>query len=127
MTPRNYQKGDVLFRKGDTATEMFLTVTGQFLVTEIGIELPAGRIMGELGFLSPKNNRTQSVECIENGEVLTIAYDKLREIYFKNPGFGYYFLRLTNDRLLQNYARLEGLIEQNKAKLQIVTAAKRAK
>ncbi len=50
MTPRKYRKGEVLFRKGDVANEMFLTVTGKFLVTEIGIELPPGRIMGELGF-----------------------------------------------------------------------------
>ena len=117
MTPRSYQKGDVLFRKGDAATEMFLTVTGKFLVTEIGIEIPPERILGELGFLSPKNHRTQSVECIEDGEVLTIGYEKLHEIYLQNPEFGYYFLRLTSDRLLQNHARLEGLVEQSKAAL----------
>ena len=44
--------GEVLFHKGDAAKEMFYTVTGKFLVSEIGVELPAGRIMGELGFLS---------------------------------------------------------------------------
>src|SRR5713226_5472705 len=40
MTERKYRKGDVLFRKGDTANEMFLNVTGKFLVTEFSIELP---------------------------------------------------------------------------------------
>jgi CRP-like cAMP-binding protein len=123
MTSRKYRKGDVLFHKGDAANEMFYTVTGKFLVTEIGIELPPGRIMGELGFLSPKNRRTQTVECIENGDVLTITYDKLLELYFQNPEFGYYFLRLTSERLLSNIARLEGIIEENKAKLEAATAA----
>jgi hypothetical protein len=118
MTRRKYRKDDVLFRKGEPANEMLYIVTGKFLVKEIGIELSAGRIVGELGFLSPNNRRTQTVECIENGEVLTITYDKLLEIYFQNPEFGYYFLRLTSDRLLQNIARLEGIIEQqNKLKL----------
>ena len=126
MTPRNYQKGDVLFRKGDAATEMFLTVTGKFLVTEIGIEIPAGRILGELGFVSPNNHRTQSVECIEDGEVLAVGYDRLLEIYLQNPEFGYYFLRLTSDRLLQNFARLQGLVEQSKAALAAANAAKTA-
>lgn len=126
MTPRDYRKGDQLFRKGDAATEMFLTVTGKFLVTEIGIEIPPGRVMGELGFLSPKNHRTQSVECIENGEVLTISYEKLLEIYFQKPEFGYYFLRLTSDRLLQNFARLEGIIERDKAAVAAADAAKAA-
>jgi CRP-like cAMP-binding protein len=97
---------------------MYLTVTGKFLVKEIGVELPPGRLMGELGFITPNNKRTQTVECVETGEVLTITYDRLLEIYFENPEFGYYFLRLASDRLIQNIARLEGVIEQNKAQLQ---------
>jgi len=124
MTPRKYRNGDVLFHKGDVAKEMFLTITGKFLVTEIGVELPPGRIMGELGFIAPKNRRTQTVKCIENGEVLTITYDKLLELYFQNPEFGYYFLRLTSERLMQNIARLEGILEENKAKLQAAPATK---
>jgi hypothetical protein len=119
MTARKYKKGDVLFHKGDAAKEMFYTVTGKFLVKEIRIEIPPGRIMGELGFLSKNSRRTQTVECIESGEVLTMTYDKLLEIYFQNPEFGYYFLRLSSDRLMQNISRLEGIIEENnKAKLQ---------
>ena len=115
MTRRKYGKGDVLFRKGDRANEMFFTVTGKFLVTELGIELPPGRLVGELGFLSPDNRRTQSLECTEDGQVLTITYERLLEIYFQNPEFGYYFLRLSTERLLQNITRLEGIIDQYKA------------
>ncbi len=110
MNRRIYRRGDVLFRKGQTANEMFLTVTGKFLVTEIGVELPPGRLVGELGFVTPNNRRTQTVECIESGEVLTITYDRLLEIYFDNPEFGYFFLRLASDRLLQNISRLEAII-----------------
>src|SRR6202049_1547827 len=69
MTERKYRKGDVLFKKDDTADEMFLTVTGKFLVTEIAVELPPGRLMGELGFLTPNNRRTATVECTEDGHV----------------------------------------------------------
>ncbi len=115
MNRRKYGKGDVLFRKGDRANEMFFTVTGKFLVTELGIELPPGRLVGELGFLSPDNRRTQSLECTEDGQVLAITYDRLLEIYFQNPEFGYYFLRLSTERLLQNTARLEEIIDQYKA------------
>ncbi len=60
---------------------------------------------------------TQTVECIQDGEVLTMSYDRLLEIYFQNPEFGYYFLRLSSERLLQNIARLEKIIEQNRASL----------
>jgi hypothetical protein len=115
MSPRKYRAGEVLFNKGDVAKEMFLTVTGKFLVTEIDVELPPGRMMGELGFVAPENRRTQTVKCTEDGAVLTITYEKLLELYFQNPEFGYYFLRLTSERLLQNISRLEGVIEANKA------------
>jgi hypothetical protein len=123
MTERKYRKGDVLFKKDDAANEMLLTVTGKFLVKEINVELPPGRLMGELGFLTPDNRRTATIECIENGHVLTITYEKLLEIYFQNPQFGYYFLVLTSQRLLENIARLEAIIAQNKTTQQAAAAS----
>src|ERR1700727_3655122 len=57
MSERKFRKGDVLFKKDDTANEMFLTVTGEFLVTEINVKLPPGRLMGALRLLSPDNRR----------------------------------------------------------------------
>jgi Cyclic nucleotide-binding domain len=122
MTERRYRQGDTLFKKDDAATEMFLTVTGKFLVKEIGVELPPGRLMGELGFLTPNKRRTATVECIEDGQVLTITYERLLEIYFQTPQFGYYFLVLTSQRLLENISRLEGIIAQNKIEQQTATA-----
>src|SRR6266436_7884233 len=109
MTERKYRKGDVLFKKDDAAHEMLLTVTGRFLVKEISVELPPGQLMGEFGFLTPDNRRTATIECVKDGHVLTIAYEKLLEIYFQNPQFGYYFLILTSQRLLENIKRLEGI------------------
>ena len=122
MTERKYRRGDKLFKKDDAATEMFLTVTGKFLVREIDVELPPGRLMGELGFLTPDNRRTATIECIENGHVLTITYEKLLEIYFQNPQFGYYFLVLTSQRLLENISRLEAIVAQSKTAAQAAAA-----
>jgi hypothetical protein len=122
MTERKYRKGDILFKKDDAAHEMLLTVTGKFLVKEISVELPPGRLMGEFGFLTPDNRRTATIECIEDGHVLTIAYDKLLEIYFQNPQFGYYFLVLTSQRLLENIARLEAIVAQNQSLQQAAAA-----
>jgi len=110
MSPRKYRAGDVLFHRGDIATELFLVVTGKLRVSGINVELAAGRLMGELGFVVPENRRTQTVECVESAEVLTISYEKLLELYFQNPEFGYYFLRLSTERLIQNIKRLERLV-----------------
>jgi hypothetical protein len=123
MTQRKYRKGDVLMKKGDAANEMLLTVTGKFLVKEINVELPPGRLMGELGFLTPDNRRTATIDCIEDGHVLTITYEKLLEIYFQNPQFGYYFLVLTSQRLLENIARLEAIVAQSKIAQQAAAAS----
>ncbi|MGY4334255.1 hypothetical protein ACVWWG_008672 [Bradyrhizobium sp. LB7.2] len=53
MTERKYRRGDTLFKLGDPAKDMLLTVTGKFLVKEINIEIMPGALMGELGFLTP--------------------------------------------------------------------------
>lgn len=123
MTKKNFSKGDVLFHKGDVANAMYYTVTGKFLVKEFNVELPPGRVMGELGFLAPDNKRTATVECIEDGQVLFIIYDKVRELYFQDPDFGFYLLKLTSERLLQNIARLEGEVDTYKARIQALEAA----
>ena len=47
--------------------------------------------------------------------MLTITYDKVGELYFQNPTFGFYFLRLTSERLLENVKRLERELELRKA------------
>src|SRR6201981_1644428 len=122
MTERKYRKGDILFRKDDPADELLLPVTGKFLVKEINVELPPGRLMGELGFLTPDNRRTATIECIEDGQVLAITYDRLLEIYFQNPQFGYYFLVLTSQRLLENITRLEETLAEERAARQVAAA-----
>jgi CRP-like cAMP-binding protein len=118
MTQRKYKKGDILCHKGEVADEMFYVLSGSYLVTEIGLTVRSGQVLGELGFLAPDNRRTQTVECSEDGQMLTITYDKVRELYFQNPTFGFYFLRLTSERLMQNIARLEGIVAENHASAQ---------
>lgn len=123
MKKSNYKKGAILFKKGDVAHEMFYTVSGRYLVKELGVELPPGKLMGELGFLAPDNKRTGTVECLEGGEVLRLDYDTLRELYFQNPEFGFYFLRLTSERMLQNIAQLERELEEHKVRISAEAAS----
>jgi hypothetical protein len=111
MEKQIYKKGDLLFRKGEHADEMFIIVSGSCRVVELDLVLPAGQVVGELGFLTAGHQRTQSVECTEDAEMLAITYDKVRELYFQNPSFGLYFLSLTSRRLLQNVERMEKAFE----------------
>jgi len=42
---------------------------------------------------------------------------QFRELYFQNPEFGYYFLRLVGERLLRNLSTVEDLLTAERQKL----------
>jgi CRP/FNR family transcriptional regulator, cyclic AMP receptor protein len=107
MSKRACKAGETLFRKGDLASAMFYTVSGQFRLTEIAKDVPLGEVIGDIGLIAPDNRRTLTFECLEDGELLTITYSAVKQLYFQNPKFGFYFLQLTSRRLFQDIARLE--------------------
>ncbi|HKO72133.1 MAG TPA: cyclic nucleotide-binding domain-containing protein [Bradyrhizobium sp.] len=117
MTERKCAAGDVLFYKDEKAEDMLYIVSGRFRLVESGIEFPIGAIVGELGMLSPSNVRTQTLECVEAGVILSVSYSKVEELYVQNPAFGFYFLRLSSARLFQNIEKLEQRLAQQAAAL----------
>jgi hypothetical protein len=102
---------EILFRKGEEADRMFYVMSGLFRVSEIGVELGRGQIVGELALLAPGKKRSQSVECVADGEVLEISYDKVRQLYFQSPKFGFFFLQLATRRLFENLERQDRELE----------------
>ncbi len=115
MTERKCAAGEVLFYKDEKAESMYYIVSGRFRLVESGIELPVGAIVGELGMLSPSNVRTQTLECVETGVILSVSYDQVEQLYVQNPAFGFYFLRLASARLFQNIDTLEQRLAQQSA------------
>jgi hypothetical protein len=115
MTERKCEAGEVLFYKDEKAEDMLYIVSGRYKLVESGIELPVGAIVGELGMLSPSNMRTQTLECVKAGVILSVSYTKVEELYVQNPAFGFYFLRLSSARLFQNIATLEQRLAQQAA------------
>jgi len=111
MSERRFRKGDILFAKGEIADEMFCVVTGRYLLVELGVELEPAQVVGELGFLAPDNRRTATLECIEDGVMLSITYEQVEQLYYQNPTFGFYFLRLSTERLFENIKALEAELE----------------
>jgi hypothetical protein len=99
--------GDVLFRKGDTADAMFFVVSGRYRLVELGIDILPGQFVGELGLLSLDQSRTQRLECLDAGEVMQITYEQVKQLYYQNPQFGFYFIQLATRRLFENITRLE--------------------
>jgi hypothetical protein len=112
LTERKCKAGEVLFYKDEKADSMYYIVSGRYRLVESGIELPVGAIVGEFGMFSPSNLRTQSLECIADGLILSVSYDQVEQLYVQNPAFGFYFLKLITRRLFENIDRLEQRLAQ---------------
>lgn len=112
MAERHFRKGDLLFAKGETADAMFYTLSGRYLLVELGIEIGPNQLVGELAMLAPDSRRTATLECIEEGNTLSITYEQVEQLYYQNPTFGFYFLRLATARLFDNIGRLETELAQ---------------
>jgi CRP/FNR family cyclic AMP-dependent transcriptional regulator len=107
MSKRSVRRGEVLFRRGEVSSAMFYTITGRYRLNEIGQDVGSGQVIGEIGLIAPDNKRTLTFECIEDGELLTISYSQVKQLYFQNPQFGFYFLQLISQRLFKDIERLE--------------------
>jgi hypothetical protein len=99
---RSVRAGEVLFRKGDAATDVLFVLGGTFRALEADVRLEKGEIFGELGLVSNDSRRTQTVVCDSAGTLLMVTYDEVRQLYFQNPKFGFFFLQLVADRLTRD-------------------------
>jgi CRP-like cAMP-binding protein len=109
---RRAHAGEVLFAKGDAADDMFVVVSGRYRLAESNIEIAPPQMVGEFALLAPERQRTQTLECVEPGTLLQMGYSQVEQLFFQNPKFGFYFLKLITARLFQNIARLESEIAQ---------------
>jgi len=114
MSKRACKAREVIFRKGDISSAMFYTVSGSYRLSDIEQDVGLGQIIGEVGLIAPDNKRTLTFECIEDGEVLAISYDQVKQLYFQNPKFGFYLLQLVSQRLFQDIARLQDQVRMRK-------------
>jgi hypothetical protein len=99
---RTVAAGEILFRRGDPAHEMFFIVSGRFRIREKCVDLVTGDVFGELGLLSEGQARTATVECTKGGQLLRISYDQVKQLYLQDPKFGFYLLQLVSKRLFHN-------------------------
>lgn len=107
MSKKTCRAGEILFRRHDPAAEMYFTVSGSFTLVESGISIPSGQVVGELGLIAPDQRRTQTLRCDADGTVLLISYSEVKQLYYQNPEFGFFFLRLATSRLFHNMNMLE--------------------
>jgi len=103
MTRRMMRKGDVLFEKGDLAKEMYLALSGSIRLAGVGVSLGPGSVIGEIGIFSPPGRRMDTAICEADGDLGVIADEKVMQLYYQNPTFGFYLVKLVTHRLLEDY------------------------
>ena len=107
MKKHKVKNGEVLFSKGDKADHLYFLVDGDIRLREIDKHMEPGQLFGEIAFFSPEGVRTNTAECVGDGSVLRIGESALKQLYFQNPKFGFYLVRLVSSRLSSDIQRLE--------------------
>ena len=107
MKTKRFPKDHVLFRKGDPATLIYYLAEGRIEFVELGAMLDPGHIVGEIAFFTPARQRLLTARCVENCTVLSIDEATLQQLYYQNPEFGFYLVKLVVARLASNVERLE--------------------
>jgi CRP/FNR family transcriptional regulator, cyclic AMP receptor protein len=117
---RLMNKDEFIFSKGETADALFFVVSGRCRLIETGIDIAPGAVVGEFALISPDKTRTQTLQCTEAGKLLEITYGQVKQLYYQNPTFGFFFLQLISRRLFENIKRLES--EVGHLRVQLVAA-----
>lgn len=104
MKSVSHRAGDVLFEKGAHADRLFYVIAGDIRLEEIGKRIGPGSLLGEIGFFTPDQKRTQTAKCATAVELLWIDHSELAQLCYQNPGLAFHLLRLITARLIENAA-----------------------
>ncbi|HYZ11412.1 MAG TPA: hypothetical protein VE962_05910, partial [Actinomycetota bacterium] len=63
---------------------------------------------GEVGLFAAEGRRTFTAECETDCRLLTITKEKTLELYYQNPKFGMFLMRLVSDYARENAALRPG-------------------
>jgi CRP/FNR family transcriptional regulator, cyclic AMP receptor protein len=75
------------------------------------------------GCLRPTSSARKLSNVSKTPKSCRSGYDRTKSVYFQNPTFGFYFLRLTSARLFQNIRKLEAALEERDREIQRLKAA----
>jgi hypothetical protein len=103
---RTARAGDVLFHKGDKAEDMYLVLAGSVRLADLGLAVGPGAVVGEIGIFAPSGQRMDTAVCETEVKLGVIENDKITQLYYQNPTFGFYLIRLIIQRLQDDYAKL---------------------
>ena len=98
MKIKTAEAGHFLFRQGDYAEEIFLILKGRVRIEGKDILVKPGQLIGEMGLFSPGQKRTAGAVCETDVEYASVNEDRIWELFYQNPEFGAYLLRIVVQR-----------------------------
>ncbi len=96
MRNEMHPTGEMLFSKGDAADKLYLIEEGSIFFPELGKRLSEGAVFGEVGLFAPQSVRSLSAVCDDDCRLYTITKDKVLELYYQNPRFGFFLIRMVS-------------------------------
>ncbi|MDO9073105.1 MAG: cyclic nucleotide-binding domain-containing protein [Rubrivivax sp.] len=106
MRSRNYRTGQRIFKRDAVADRLYFLASGRIELPEIGRQLDAGQMFGEIAFFTPDRRRSSSARCLTPCTVLSIDEATFRQLVYQNPDFGLHVVRLIAGRLSEDRQRL---------------------
>ena len=100
--------GQILFRRGEPGSEMYLIVEGEVEILEFGKTLGAGALLGEVALVVPSHRRTATARAVGPVTLARMTKRDMELTALHDPAFGFELLKLVARRLSDDIARLEG-------------------
>ncbi len=101
-TLEQFDKNDIIIRKGDPGSSFYIVVSGKVdVLNETGITistLSRGEVFGEMSLICEENVGA-TIQASESTEVLNIGHKHFKTILDKYPALQLYFTRLLANRL----------------------------
>ena len=92
-------EGKVLFKQGDLAEHIYYLQQGKIEIPEFYKQIGDGTIFGEIGVFIPNTVRTAGAICTVDCVIYRIHKDKVLQLFYQNPKFGFFIVRLLTKYL----------------------------
>lgn len=98
---RHIKAGTIIFKRGDPVDQLYYIGVGKVIIEEVGVEMSAGDIFGEIAFFTDAARRTATARCVKEAQVYEIDKKRFMRLQFEDPSFGLSVMRTVTRRLAQ--------------------------
>ena len=103
---RNLERGDVLFNENDTASDLFIVLSGRVAIANKSFDgresvvalMETGDLFGEMPLFRP-DGRSADARALEDSSVVVIPYEPVKTLYIEHPEMLWKVVDMLADRL----------------------------